>query len=96
MGDMGDVFRSYRQAIRERRCQNAEYNAGQLLADGDNVWVRHCETHWSTTLNGNRLDYWPSRCKWRWRGKTYTGDVFGFISNRKDKSHEDNLEAKSE
>lgn len=36
------------------------------------------------TLNGKRLDYWPSRNKFQYEGKVLCGDVQGFIRNRKD------------
>ena len=45
-------------------------------------WTKHTEWHWSRDLCGSRLDYWPSRNRFRWKGKTYSGDVKGFIRKR--------------
>ena len=75
MGDMGDLFRDMREMVRERRENN--------LANADPTgWTVHTEHHWSRDLDGERLDYWPSRNKFRWKGRTMTGDVQGFINNR--------------
>ena len=76
--DMGAVFRAMRDHDALRRRTNLARNAEKL----DDSWTVHREDHWSKTLLGDRLDYWPSRNKFRWRGKTMTGDVFGFIRNR--------------
>jgi len=43
-------------------------------------WDQHTEHHWSRTLYGLRLDYWPSRKKFMYRRKVMTGDVWAFIS----------------
>ncbi len=45
-------------------------------------WHLHTEYHWSRTLNGKRLDYWPSRNKFMYEGKVMVGDVDGFIRNK--------------
>ena len=70
MGDMGDTFRLMREADAKRRQKNLD----DALAKSRHLWVRHTEWHWSILLLGNRVDYWPSRNKWRWRGKTRFGD----------------------
>lgn len=49
-----------------------------LEAD-DGGWVKHTQYHWSRQLNGHKLDYWPSRKKWQYKGKVRRGDVIGFI-----------------
>lgn len=63
----------------ERRAQN-------LANANPEGWTKHTDYHWSRTLCGDRLDYWPSRNRFRWRGKTRTGDVEGFIRNRESES----------
>lgn len=50
--------------------------------NNDGGWTEHTEYHWSRTLAGSKLDYWPSRRKWRYRGKTSRGDVNAFIAVR--------------
>lgn len=44
-------------------------------ASDDGGWVKHTEYHWSRTVAGNRLDYWPSRKKYQYLGKVRRGDV---------------------
>lgn len=48
-------------------------------------WTKHTAYHWSTMLNGNRLDFWPTKDKWMYLGKIGVGDVDKFI---KDKSND--------
>jgi len=75
MGDMGEIFNAMRERDKQRRSDN--------LASADPTgWTQHTPVHWSRVLLGDRLDYWPSRNKFRWRGKTHHGDVMGFVRNR--------------
>ena len=34
-------------------------------------FTRHTDYHWSTKVNGGRLDFFPSQNKWCYCGKTY-------------------------
>jgi hypothetical protein len=77
MGEMADVFRELVRVRRAKRKANLE-RARQNL-DG---WTQHTSFHWSRELMGSRLDYWPSKGKWRWQGKTMTGVVDEFIVSR--------------
>lgn len=45
----------------------------------DGQWVKHTEFHWSRIVAGERLDYWPSRSKFQFKGKVHRGDVHAFI-----------------
>lgn len=47
--------------------------------DDDGGWTKHTPYHWSRILNGHRLDYWPSRKKYQYRGKVKRGDVNALI-----------------
>ena len=62
-------------ADRERFMANA-------LAQDDGGWTKHTPHHWSRMLDGQRLDYWPSRRKFQFRGKVRRGDVMAFIRAR--------------
>ena len=75
MGDEGEFWNEHREAERERKARN-------LASAGPQGWTVHTEYHWSMTLNGKRLDYWPSRNKFQYEGKVLCGDVQGFIRNR--------------
>lgn len=71
-----DEFKAFKKAeFDERRRRNA-------AASDASGWTQHTEHHWSRELCGHRLDYWPSRKRFRWKGQTHTGDVNGFIKNR--------------
>lgn len=75
MGDMREDFEALRQADSVRRNRN-------LSTANPTGWIQHTDYHWSRTLNGKRLDYWPSRNRFRYEGRTMVGDVEGFIRNR--------------
>jgi len=75
MGDVGEAFRARREYDRERKERN-------LKAADPTGWNQHTEYHWSRTLNGKRLDYWPSRNKFQYEGRVMTGNVLGFIRKR--------------
>lgn len=81
MGDMGDDFRWAREQDKLRKERNLE--KAEKSMDG---WTVHTQFHWSRTLNGSRLDYWPSRNKFQYNGWVMVGDVAGFIRNREGKS----------
>lgn len=38
-------------------------------------WVKHTPYHWTCLLCGDKLQYWPTKNKWRWRHQTYDGAV---------------------
>jgi hypothetical protein len=78
MGDMGEVFNAHKKRDKRRRSRNLAH--AEQVDDGR--WAKHTEHHWTTTLNGERLHYWPSRNKFMHRGKVMCGDVHGYIRNR--------------
>ena len=75
MGDVGDDYKALKELNDERKKRNLE----SASKDG---WYLHTEYHWSRTLNGKRLDYWPSRNKWQYDGRVMCGDVVAFINKR--------------
>ena len=85
MGDMGDYFRAWdelKKKAKEKRLADAEVQFDAQNAPG---WTRHTPWHWSRTLCGDRLDYWPSTGRWHWRDKYYRGTPYNtsrFILNR--------------
>ena len=48
----------------------------------DGGWVKHTDYHWSRTVNNSRLDYWPSRKKYQYKGMIMRGDVMKFIKRQ--------------
>jgi len=75
MGDMRESFDYMKELNKERKARN-------LASASKEGWHLHTEYHWSRTLNGKRLDYWPSRNKFQYDGKVMCGDVVGFIRNK--------------
>lgn len=56
----------------------SRFMAAAVAAD-DGGWTKHTEHHWSRMVGGDRLDYWPSRKKFQFRGKIRRGDVYKVI-----------------
>ncbi len=77
MGDMGDFFNDLKEHNKARRHKNLE-EAQKSEID----WTKHTPWHWSITLQDDRLDYWPTKNKFRWRNRTYHGTVDAFIRKR--------------
>lgn len=69
---MKELFNAKRKLNKQRREQNIK-EANPM------GWTIHTFWHWSKILNGNKLDYWPSKNKYMHRGKVKTGDVLEFI-----------------
>ena len=79
-----EPFKALRKERQEKRAKARLDFEEHVVAEALEGWTKHHETHWSTTLLGDRLDYWPGPKKWRWRNNTNTGDVFAFIRARED------------
>ncbi len=79
MGDMADAFTALRESTREKRArQLAGFEPGP-------EWTKHTVHHYSMTLGGRRLDFWPSTRRWRYKGRCYRGNLkalLGFIRKR--------------
>jgi len=43
-------------------------------------WKKHTAYHWSGMLDDSRIDYWPTKKKWRHEGQYHTGDVKDYIA----------------
>lgn len=54
----------------------------QAMESDDGGWTKNTEFHWSRTVAGHKLDYWPSRKKFQYRGKVRRGDVYHFIKRK--------------
>jgi hypothetical protein len=49
--------------------------ANMAAAPDDGGWTKHTPYHWSRMIDGERLDYWPSKAKWQFRGKVISGNI---------------------
>lgn len=45
----------------------------------DGGWVKHTPYHWSRMVDGHKLDYWPSRKKYQYKGKVRRGDAMKVV-----------------
>lgn len=79
MGEEAEFFNAFK-ADRKAKfdADRKSFMEAAKKAD-DGGWTRHTEFHWSRMINGERLDYWPSRKKFQFRGKVRRGSVQKFI-----------------
>lgn len=77
-----DLWKGIKRWQHDRKITRLNLNIEVLKrwAPTDRIWNQHTEVHWSTQLRGDRLDYWPSTGKWRWRDSTCHGDITSLIN----------------
>jgi len=72
--------------IKEDRKQKFDGDRARFLAEAkaadDGAWTKHTEFHWSRMISGHKLDFWPSRKKFQYRGKVRRGDVYRFMEGK--------------
>jgi len=70
-------------ALKEHKKAKFDADRKQFLTQSnqqdDGGWTKHTEFHWSRIVGGDRLDYWPSRKKYQYRGKIMRGDVMKVV-----------------
>lgn len=71
-------FKEWDKLRKKKNLANAEKKSGG--------WIKHTEFHWSRTVAGKRLDYWPSRNKFMYDGRVMCGGIEGFIKNMENKN----------
>lgn len=78
------LWRDYRAYQAGRREQNLiRYNAEgmDMIAEAlGKPLKKHTDWHYSGMLAGHKLDYWPSRNKFAWKGRVMVSDLQGFIA----------------
>lgn len=77
-----EVFDEMKRERKEAAAARRAAWAARLDKLGEHRWTKCHDTHYQCTLLGDTLDYWPGTQKWRWRGKTRTGDVLRFIEKQ--------------
>jgi hypothetical protein len=88
MGDMGEFWRDVRDARKaaglparrgtRRRAQPLK--KADIRKFASLGLEQKSEWHWQMRLAGDLLDFWPSKCKWQWRGEIKTGDWSEFFA----------------
>lgn len=70
-------------ALKQHSKEKFDADRAKFLADAveldDGGWTKHTDYHWSRIVAGHKLQYWPSRKKFQYKGKVRRGDVLGFI-----------------
>jgi len=66
--------------------------AQEAVEQDDGGWTKHTKWHWSRTLDGDRLDYWPSRKRIQFRKRIWRGDVFALIAKHSTQPNQDTEE----
>jgi hypothetical protein len=80
MSDRDPIWDALKAHSKSKFDSDRQRFMAQAKAADDGGWTKHTEHHWSRTINGNRLDYWPSRKKFMYGGKVQRGDVARFIA----------------
>lgn len=92
--DMSSLWKAWDEYWKNRRASHLEKandlhrRIEQQLQSQDIHITKHTDVHWSTMLNGSRVDIWPSGTKFRYKNKTFRGtfqDCINFIIKRMNK-----------
>lgn len=68
MGDMGEVFNAMKERTKAHRAD--------MLSKADTKdWSMHTDYHYSRYFNGERMEWWPSGGKAKFKGKMIYGHV---------------------
>lgn len=80
MSDERDpIWDAMKQHSKEKFAADRKRFLEQAEKDDDGGWTKHTQYHWSRTVDGDRLDYWPSRKKFQYRGKVQRGNVMKIV-----------------
>lgn len=84
--ETGDMWREIKEEIRQHRVdQLAENLEWWKVNTYPFHWTTHRKDHWTMTLRGMTLQYWPSANKWQWAGRIMAGkpqQLLNFILKR--------------
>jgi hypothetical protein len=74
-----EIYDTLKAISKEKFDSDRKRFLAEADAQDDGGWTKHSKFHWSREVNGRRLDYWPSRKKYQYRGKVRRGDVYKLI-----------------
>lgn len=80
MSDRDPIWDALKQCSREKFAEDRHRFMVEAIGADDGGWTKHTEHHWSRTVAGKRLDYWPSRKKYQFDGAVMRGNVMAFIA----------------
>ena len=71
-------------ALKEHSKAKFDADRARFMSDAialdDGGWTKHTPHHWSRMIGVDRIDYWPSRKKFQFRGKVRRGNIYAFIA----------------
>ena len=73
------IYDAIKEISREKFDQDRARFMSDAQAADDGGWTKHTPHHWSRNVSGQRLDYWPSRRKFQFKGKVRRGDVMAVV-----------------
>lgn len=82
MSDRDPIWDAMKANSKEKFANDRKAFLGLAKSQDDGGWTKHTEYHWSRTVAGQRLDYWPSRKKWQYAGKIFRGNVIDFMKRQ--------------
>lgn len=78
-GDRDPIWDELKARSKAKFANDRATMLAEASAQDDGGWKKHTPFHWSRTVHGQRLDYWPSRKKFMYRTKMHHGDVLKFM-----------------
>ena len=79
MTDRNPIWDAMKEHSKDKFNRDRAAFMAKAIKEDDGGWIKHTEYHWSRTVAGERLDYWPSRKKYQYKGKVKRGDVMKIV-----------------
>ena len=73
MSDDDGFWKALKDHKKEKFDADREKFLNQAISDDDGKWTKHTNFHWSRSIGNDRLDYWPSRKKFMFKGQVKRG-----------------------
>jgi hypothetical protein len=73
MDDDAELWQALKERAKKKFDDDRKNFMTRALSDDDGGWTKHTQWHWSRTVDGQRLDYWPSRKKFQYKGTIHRG-----------------------
>lgn len=77
-----DIYDAMKLRSKEKFDRDRTSFMAEAILTDDGGWEKHTDFHWSRIVAGSKLDYWPSRKKFQYKGKVKRGDVYAFIKSK--------------
>lgn len=73
MDDDAEIWQALKEHAKKKFDNDRKNFMAQALLSDDGGWTKHTQWHWSRIVDDQRLDYWPSRKKFQYKGTVYRG-----------------------